>query len=262
MSKNIILVTTDFTEQANNALKHALSLKNKINGRIVLLHIISSESEIEKAYKKIQSIIDDTEKNYGVKVSNIIREGNIFDDIGKVASELGAKVVIMGTHGVKGMQHIFGSKALKVISMSKVPFISITKAPESSNFGRMVIPFNLEKNPKELLKLTIDVARAFDSEIHVLGFGDKSYEYNKNLSLIRSNLNSNNITFFIEEKKNSSNLDIDVLDYSKKIKADLISISNLQENVFNLFGGFEQNIIANKNGIPVMVVNNNSFGIK
>ena len=262
MAQNIILVTTDFTKQADNALQHAFILKEKINGRIVLLHIVSSDEELEGAHQKLQDIIEETEKNYGIKISEIIRKGNIFDDISRVASEIGAKFVIMGTHGVSGLQHIFGSKALKVISTSKVPFISITKAPEQNGFHKIVMPFNLNKEPRELLTLASDIAKSFDSEIHIIGYGANKNGSSKYLEMITNYLESSRLKYIIEKKESSSNFDAVVLEYAKGVGADLISISNIQENVFNLFGGFEQNVIANKQGIPVMVVNSNSFGIK
>jgi len=262
MVQNIILVTTDFTKQADNALKHAFVLKERINGRIVLLHIVSDDDELESAHQKLQKIIEDTEKNYGIKISEIIRKGNIFDDISRVASEIGAKFVIMGTHGVSGLQHIFGSKALKVISTSKVPFISVTKEPKNNGVNKMVMPFNLNKEPSKLLTLASDIAKHFDSEIHVIGYGANKNGGGKYLDKIADFLESNKLRYIIEKKESSSNFDEVVLKYAEKVGADLISISNLQENVFNLFGGFEQNVIANKQGIPVMVVNINSFGFK
>ncbi|MEN8138495.1 MAG: universal stress protein [Bacteroidota bacterium] len=262
MTQNIILVTTDFTKQADNALKHAFILKEKINGRIVLLHIVSSEKELEQAHQKIQKVIEETYQNYGIKLTEIIRRGNIFDDIGKVASEIGAKFVIMGTHGVSGLQHIFGSKALKVISMSKVPFISVTKKPKKHGLDKIVMPFNFSKEPSALLRLASELAKSFDSEIHVIGYGLSKKNSGKYLNKISDYLDSSKISYKIEKRSSSGNFDIEVLDYARTVGADLISISNLQENVFNLFGGFEQNVIANKQGIPVMVVNINSFGIK
>ena len=261
MAQNIILVTTDFTKQADNALLHAFILKEKINGRIVLLHIVSSDDELESAHQKLQNIIEETEKNYGIKISEIIRKGNIFDDISRVASEIGAKFVIMGTHGVSGLQHIFGSKALKVISTSKVPFISITKEPSRNGLNKIVMPFNLNKEPSELLTLASDIAKSFDSEIHIIGYGGNKTGGGKYLEMITNFLESSKLKYIIEQKESSSNFDAVVLEYAKGVGADLISISNIQENVFNLFGGFEQNVIANKQGIPVMVVNRNIFGI-
>lgn len=262
MNSNIILVTTDFTPQADNALKHALILKDKINGKIVLLHVVNSDNEIEEAYKKIELVIEDTYNNYGIKPQEIIRNGNIFTDIPLVASEIGAKIVVMGTHGVSGLQHIFGSKALKVISMSKVPFISVTRPPKKQGFDKIVMPFNFSKEPNKLLSLAADIAKAFDSEIHVLGYSSRKSSNLEYIEKIKNFLDSSKVSYIIEHRTSSTNFEKEVINYAEKVDADLISISNLQENVFNLFGGFEQNVIANKEGYPVMVVNVNSFGIK
>ena len=262
MSQNIILVTTDFTQQADSARKHAMILKDKINGKIVLLHILSLDGDLENAYNKMQEVIEYTEKNYGIRISELIRRGNIFEDISKVASEVGAKFVIMGTHGVSGLQHVFGSKALKVISKSRVPFISVTDSPSKNGFNKIVIPFNLDKDPILLLRLASNMAKLFDSEIHVIGYSNEKGGDNKFLDVITNFLESNKLRYIIKANNNLMHFDEEVLQYAKSVDADLISISNIQENVFNMFGGFEQNVIANKQGIPVMVINNNSFGIK
>ena len=58
---------------------------------------------------------------------SIIRKGNIFEDIGDVAKEIGARLIIMGTHGIKGIQKLVGSYALKVILHSEIPFIITQK---------------------------------------------------------------------------------------------------------------------------------------
>jgi nucleotide-binding universal stress UspA family protein len=262
MNSNIILVTTDFTPQADNAMEHALILKDKINGKIVLMHVVSSDEEVDAAYQKIEEVIDRIEKSHGVRPKEIIRRGNIFNDIPLVASEIGAKIVIMGTHGVSGLQHIFGSKALKVISMSKVPFITVTEKPKKQGFDKIVMPFNLSSQTDNLLRLAVDIAKAFDSEIHMLGYSQKKDGHSTKVQEIKNYLEGNKISFIFEKISSSSNFEKIVLRYSNKVDAGLISISNNQDNVVNLFGGFEQNIIANKEGFPVMVVNNNSFGIK
>ena len=49
-----------------------------------------------------------------------VRVGNIFDDIGDVAAELGISLIFMGTHGSSRWQKIIGSRALKVITI--LPF--------------------------------------------------------------------------------------------------------------------------------------------
>jgi len=48
--------------------------------------------------------------------------------------KIGALMVVMGTHGIKGMQKLMGSWALKVITSSKVPFIAVQDTPKADVF--------------------------------------------------------------------------------------------------------------------------------
>jgi nucleotide-binding universal stress UspA family protein len=67
--------------------------------------------------------------------------GTIFNTIGKYASDTDARMVIMGTHGIKGMQKLTGSWALKVIVKSKVPFLVVQDKPsEKRRFTDIVFP--------------------------------------------------------------------------------------------------------------------------
>ena len=67
----------------------------------------------------------------------------IFSTIGEVATEIDANLVIMGTHGIRGMQKLTGSWALKVIVGSKAPFLVVQGPPESDQLHDIVFPFYL-----------------------------------------------------------------------------------------------------------------------
>ena len=68
-----------------------------------------------------------------------------------IASEIDAEMVIMGTHGIKGMQKFFGSWALKVIANSKVPFIVIQEPPKKDLFENIERVLRGELLPSELM---------------------------------------------------------------------------------------------------------------
>ena len=123
-----ILIPWDFTEVAENALEHGVKVAKMVDNDIRLLHIASksySPEQKDKVNARLLKAAEDTEQKYGIKPGSIILEGNIFSAISEYASDSEASMVIMGTHGMKGMQKITGSWALKVIAGSKVPFLVI-----------------------------------------------------------------------------------------------------------------------------------------
>ena len=109
----------DFTDAAQCALNQALELSNHLNSKIILLHIISKENERESAIDKLKKINAEF-ACINTKISAEVVKGSIFKMIGNVAEKHNASAIIMGTHGAKGMQKVFGSFAMKVI-ISTVP---------------------------------------------------------------------------------------------------------------------------------------------
>jgi hypothetical protein len=62
-------------------------------------------------------------------VTPVVRVGSVYEDIGDAAAEIDADLIIMGTHGMRGMQFITGSRALRVITSSSVPFVVVQERP-------------------------------------------------------------------------------------------------------------------------------------
>lgn len=262
MSDNIILVPIDFTIKSQYALEHAIILLKKNKGRLVLLHITKKEKFIEEAHKKLIELCHKTKQDFDVMPENMVKYGDVYKVIGNTASAIGAKIIFMGNHQLSSLERIFGSYAIKVIATSKVPFITVTKAPRyKEGLKKIVLPANLTKEPPELLRLSSMLAKHFDSEILVIGSNSKKSGNNDYIKIIRKYFNENNIKFKVELCNYNDNFELETIKYAHKEGAGLIAISNLQENIFHLFGSFEQNIMANKYNIPVLVVNNNLFGI-
>ena len=146
MDKNVykVLVPHDFTTVADCAVIHAAKIAKSFDGEVYLLHVVSKSKEVESAKEKLTKIVEQTDNKYGINTHVIVRIGNIFDDIGDVATEIGAGYIVMGTHGATGMQKIMGSHALKVISHSKVPFVIVQeKGPsDTDTYDDIVVPID------------------------------------------------------------------------------------------------------------------------
>ena len=103
--------------------------------------------------------------NDQIDVRSIVRVGNIFDDIGDAASELGVSLIIMGTHGASGWQKITGSYALKVITNSSVPFIVVQdQLMNDTGYDSIVVPLDLNNETKQKLEMVASIAHYFDSK--------------------------------------------------------------------------------------------------
>lgn len=260
MKSSIILVPFDFTPVAEIAVKHAMNLAGKGNGEVALLHVVEKKGEVDDARKKLQAAAEKFSGDSGHNVSAKIRVGNIFDDIGDCASEIGAHFIIMGTHGVKGIQHIIGSYALKVITNSKVPFIVVQDNENVTDYNNIVLPLDINKNTKQKLKFAVEIAQYFGSKMHLI-YPPEDDEYlrnqlKRNIAFAKNYLKEHKVSFTTNTTSGNS-FAKDVVNFGHEIDADLICIMNTQEgSLLNLFGGgYEQKIITNDKRIPAMIVN-------
>ncbi len=261
MSTSIFLVPTDYSKVADCAINHAVKLAQTLQGEIRLLHVVAKEKDVNDNNEKLKKIAEQIESANNIKVEHIVRVGNIFDDIGKVASELSAQLIIMGTHGVKGFQHITGSHALKVITNSKVPFIVVQERNIREGYSKIILPLELAKETKQKISLTIAMAKYFHSKVYVFSpLETDEYLRNtatRNLNYTKSEMQIHKIPFETVTAEKSGSFVKQLLHYASKVDADLITMLNIQDIGLTEFiaGPDEQQIITNETQIPVLCVN-------
>lgn len=260
-----ILIPWDFTKVAENALEHGVKVAKMVDNDIRLLHITNKGINPEKRNKvnaRLLKVAEDTEQKYGIRPGSIILEGTIFSAISEYASDSEASMVIMGTHGMKGMQKITGSWALKVIAGSKVPFLVIQDNPtDMEKYQHIVFPVDFRQENKEKLHWAIYLGKYFDSKIHILkaSVADKSLlkKMNININFAIKHLIQNNINYEIHTIGKSGHFDKETIKFAHDIHADLILIMTTKHINFSdyILGASEQYIISNSSKIPVMCVN-------
>ena len=263
MKNSKILVPTDFTAAADCALDHAAHLAMTFNSEIVLLHVVAKEKEVADAQFKVDAMIKKLAKkgDGSTPMSAMVRVGNIFDDIGAAAAAAEATLIIMGTHGVKGIQNITGSYALKVITNSKIPFIIVQNKTVKQTYGRIVLPLNLSKETKQKVELATEMAKNFNSKMHIITPKETDdfllKTLNHNLAFAIRHFKSNNIEYMTHTAEGKKDFADEVIKFAISVDADMISIVNFEGGGgMNLFGsGYEQKIISNNAHIPVMCVN-------
>lgn len=265
------LIPWDFTPVAENALKYAVKIcaLSNCESIIELVHVVQtgglfskskiSESEVKEKLKADQNRL---KEQYGFEVKTIILEGNLFDAISEYASETQASMVLMGTHGIKGVQKLTGSWALKVIAGSEIPFLVVQDEPKKDRvFEHMVMPLDFRDEEKEKIQWAIKVATQYGSKIHIIipNAFDSGVQkkINYNLVFAKKHMENYNIESEIHNAAKGKSFQEEIVNLAVDIEADLILIMTTPNLDFTdyVFGAQEQYIIANNSKIPVMCVN-------
>ena len=253
-----IIVPWDFTDISKYALEHAVNYARVIKGEIVILHIVKSEEEINDVHETFERIARENEENTTIKTSAVVRAGSIFHTITQFAEEIQGEMVIMGTHGIKGNQKYFGSRALKVIANTQVPFMVIQDPPVKEQIQNILYPINFKRENKESLTWIIHLAKIFTLKIVIYAarYNDKKLKtrVHSNIVFAQNILNKKSIPYELQWAPDTVNFANHVIDFSQKTNPDAILIMitrNISLADF-LFGANEQHIIANRDKIPVI----------
>lgn len=256
-----IIVPWDFSDVAAFALEHAERIARSIDKNVELLHIVDKEDKIDARYEALNKVANEAQQKYGIKPSVKVMAGSIFTTISTYASDTRANMVIMGTHGIKGIQKLTGSYALKVLLGSKVPFIVVQEKPQSEEkLSNIVFPIDFRSENKEKLYWAIFLGKYFNSKVHLFKYpvADPALQkkVNINLNFAIRFLIQNGLDYEIHTAPKGE-FGKETIKFSQEINADLILIVTSKNVSFIdfIFGSREQYIIANSARIPVMVVN-------
>lgn len=138
-----ILFPIDLTENSSKILPYVLSFSEKYNSMIYLLHVVQDLKRWGKAFiphpsmdklqkealewaEKALNKVCDEELQSCPNFQRRIVSGDAIDEILKTIESEDIDLVIMGSHGRKGLEHvIFGSVAENVVKKSPVPVLVI-----------------------------------------------------------------------------------------------------------------------------------------
>jgi nucleotide-binding universal stress UspA family protein len=258
-----IIVPTDFTATADKAIAYAIALKKTLEADVYVLHILKKGGSETDAQKQMDEQIHRHYVNTAVKAKSILKVGSIFDDIPALVEEEKGDLVVMGTHGMKGLQHLVGSHALRVITDTKAPFIVVQdNTVIESRVKKILVPLDLHKETKQKIKYTADIAEKFKSKVEII-IPNETDEFlrnqlERNMAYSEGYFEERGIPYqtVVAEGKSSAFAD-QVIEQARIGKSDMICILNFaNEKLIHAFGSdAEQKVITNNAAIPVMVLN-------
>lgn len=148
LPKNI-LVPTDLSEGGEQALDYACELARTLGATVHVLNVIGisalgvPELGVAMTSSMLDSLVEDNQAALDALVARkrslapigqvLLRTGDARDVINHTASELGADLIVMSTHGRRGVSRaLLGSVAETVVRTAPCPVLSVRLHPEPS----------------------------------------------------------------------------------------------------------------------------------
>ncbi len=259
LKEPIYLVPVDFTSEAASAVKLALDLAKANNGSTYLLHIVGKSSEKVHARQQLGEFVQNYSSEERELMTTNVVEGDIFNDIGKAGDILKASLIVMGTHGAQGMQKVFGSRAVKLISSSATPFLITQGKREVERIKNIVMPFSFAKESIQITTFVGAIAHKFNATIHLCGFHDKDdwldAKTKSNQLVVKRALDEMNASYEIAHLPPSKTYNQDLVDFAKSIDADMFAAAYFKEGILPTPNSFIQGMIENELNLPLLTVN-------
>ena len=140
-----VLVPHDFSDTAQAALDYAVALAGKLQARVTVLHCYELPSYgfpegvgltaelvqgIQHASEDGLKAVTAKARRPGLEVAELLRQGPAWSEIDAVARAAKVDLVVMGTHGRKGLSRaLLGSVAEKVVRTAPCPVLTV-RLPE------------------------------------------------------------------------------------------------------------------------------------
>ncbi|MCU0446801.1 MAG: universal stress protein [Microscillaceae bacterium] len=272
-----ILVPFDFSKCAQNALRLATQLARKTEAQVYISHIvepahlnlISGKGEnsyglVLKYFEHVKGIVlENIEKilqspDYeGVKFQKFVEQGSIHKTLLHHISTLEVDLVVMGTHGVGGLDELWvGSRTERIVRYSPVPVLTVRKLDNDFNIQKIVLAINLEDKQIETIKKVKRIQALFAAHVQLLyvnkltGFYG-SQEIHQRLDVLAANAQLDNYSTHYESAYNEEQ---GILNFAKRENADLIALATHQRNGLShlLAGSITENIVNHTADIPVL----------
>ncbi|WP_224485235.1 universal stress protein [Robertkochia aurantiaca] len=179
-----ILVPTDFSEQAQYALRVAADLAKKYQAKLYLLHMLGisqtlitkdeSKSQAEAIYymelakKRFAELL---EKDFlkGVEVETIVQNYTIFSEINSLAHDKGIDLIVMGSHGTGNLNDFFvGSNTEKVVRTSDFPVLVIKDERPDLKLEKAVFALDFDSENMKAFKKGVSFFENLGAEVELL----------------------------------------------------------------------------------------------
>ncbi|HXP48936.1 MAG TPA: universal stress protein [Bacteroidia bacterium] len=181
-----ILVATDYSAVATNAVKYALQFSADTNAEIIFLHVFKTssrypeefsslerfdDSPVEFETRELEQYIDGIVNSFNIEKTKLqykcyVRQGNASEDICDEAIYSNADIIITGTHGTSQLaQVLLGSHTWDVIKKASIPVLAIPPEAQYTGVHNFVLATEYRTGELPVIKFLTQWIKPFNGEL-------------------------------------------------------------------------------------------------
>ena len=248
-----ILIPTDFSENAMNAITYAIDLFKYEISHFFIMHAYQDDIYNDETLiieKSLNVVTDIVSKKSGNELKNILKTINkispnprhtyniisanniLIDEVDKIVDNQNIDIIVMGTKGKSNDKKVtFGSQTLQVLRYVQCPVLAIPENYKYKKPKHILFPTNyLMPYRRRELKLLCEMARPYRAVIDMLyiSLSEKlSMRQKDNQNFIKDGLSKNSINFKVVKSKHIINT---VYKYIKEYHTDILVMVNTRHS--------------------------------
>lgn len=172
-----IIVATDFSDNAKNALEFGIALAEKKGGKIILLHaiepildpLIQGTMGMEKIHGDAKALMEETIAQHtqaNLAFESVIQEGTASQLVAKTAKEMKSLLVVVGTQGNSGiLKTLIGSTTINLIKASSVPVLVVPSESVATSVQRIVLGLEFADRESKFIDWVVDMSQRWDRRL-------------------------------------------------------------------------------------------------
>lgn len=270
-----IVIPTDYSATANNALHYGIELAQAVQASILLLHVyqvpvsftdtpivlISVEELKKNAEEKMHHLKEEVEHLVSgkLKIYSETRLGNVVDELQDLCEKIKPFAIVMGSKGTTGLEKaLFGSTTLTAIRHLHAPIICV---PPGKTFGHGIHKIGFACDFKDVVHTTpgkeiADFVSEFKAELHVLNVDYHNRHFTPDTpeqsALLHTMLEEvNPVYHFIEHK----DIEDGINEFAEKNNLDLvIAIPKKHKILEGLFRPSSTKQLVFQSHVPVLCI--------
>lgn len=263
-----ILVPTDFSENADLALKYAIEVANRFGATVWVLHAFQVASSAGNLISIDHLVKADREEELATligelkplvaenaKIDTLVKHGDSVKSICQAANKLKVDLIIMGTKGAGGMKKLFlGSTASNVILQTSIPVLTIPSKFQQFNLENITLALDGKKlEDLNFLKPLLELANQFKADLCLLTIIHEDLSVAEIPSELENHLHKNKVRFSFSSM-NSADVIGGIREFVNRENTDMLCLIHHPRGLFqNIFGTSVSKELVMDLDVPLLV---------
>jgi len=241
-----ILIPTDFSPIADNALNYAIEIGKRFESNLCLYHVYhidrnfnydSNFSDKEQPYKKkVEEKMNSTRLKFQEKITQSrlsietkVEDSNVYSLFKEKVVEQGIDLIVMGSKGASGIEKfVFGSVAATALELAKVPLLVVPPNHSFHSLKKIVFATDHNEVSSSVLLPLQKLALEFGSNVTILNVKKDSDKDTQQTSILFDNKVETNYN----EVLMSKNINKSINEFVEQDNCDLLCMIRRQKGFF------------------------------